>query len=255
MAPALVKLLLHGGRHTLDYLYPRRCEGCRKPLPRQGGDSRTWLCLPCEQSLRPISHPFCRLCGTPYEGAISDSFQCGNCSGQRLHFDFAVSGYHAEGLMRELIHRYKYQRHLQLRNVLADLLLETLQEPRLAGLDPGQSVLVPVPLHPFRRWEREFNQSWELCRRLSRRTGIPALHALRRVRSTAPQARLSRAERQENLHHAFRLRPSCRAALRHRTVLLVDDVLTTGSTVSECARALRLHASPEKVVVITLAHG
>src|SRR5690606_34711792 len=97
--------------------------------------------------------------------------------------------------------------------------------------------LVPVPLHPAREREREFNQAKVLADLLSELSGIPALNALSRVRYTTTQTRLDRRERMENLRGAFELRQTCPVQSRH--LLLVDDVLTTGSTLDECARVLR----------------
>ena len=114
-----------------------------------------------------------------------------------------------------------------------------------------------MPLFHARQREREYNQALELCRVLSRRAGLPVIDAMARVRSTTPQASLSRHQRMENLRAAFTVKRSIikKGALRGKTVLLVDDVLTTGSTTSECARVLRKDAGVEKVVVITVARG
>jgi ComF family protein len=122
---------------------------------------------------------------------------------------------------------------------------------------------VPVPLHPEREADREFNQSWELCVRLGQFTGIPAAQVLERILPTVKQANLNRRQRQENLRGAFRLRPPRwwhwylprPPDLHGRKILLVDDVLTTGSTTSECARVLKKDGGAEKVVVITVARG
>jgi len=98
-------------------------------------------------------------------------------------------------------------------------------------------VIVPVPLHPARRRERGFNQAELLARSLSRLTGLPVMLVLERVRYTTTQTAFDRTERMENLRNAFRLRPA--RNVRGSRVLLVDDVLTTGSTLSECARVLK----------------
>ncbi|MFZ4763865.1 MAG: ComF family protein [Roseimicrobium sp.] len=240
----------------LDLIYPRRCESCDMPLAANRSGAVVWLCDACSTNLSRIKPPYCDTCGQPYEGALTSSFRCGNCADLKLHFDFAVSAHHATGIVRDLVHRFKYQRQLRLRGVLACLLREALEDPRVR-LEEAPHLLVPVPLFHARRREREFNQAWELCRELSRRTHIPALEALARVRATTPQARLSRHQRIKNIRGAFRLRSSVvkRGSLHGVTVLLVDDVLTTGSTASECARALRREAGVEKVVVITVARG
>lgn len=241
----------------LDLLYTRRCEGCEIFLPAQRRDEARWLCDECLKQVQRIEPPFCEVCGEAYEGAISGTFRCGNCTGLKLHFDFAIAACQAEGVVRELIHQFKYNRRLHLRGVLGHLLGRTLDDTRLSALRAHGWALVPVPLHHARQRERDYNQSAELCRELSRTCGIPVVDALRRTRSTTAQASLSRHQRIENLRGAFQARPPVvsRGVLKGRAVLLVDDVLTTGSTTSECARVLRREAGVQKVVVITVARS
>lgn len=241
----------------LDLIYPRRCEACESALNHGRCDEARWLCDGCLQKLPRMEAPFCEMCGEPYDGAISGSFRCGNCADLKLHFECAISAYRAEKAVREIIHRFKYQHELHLSGLLGCLLRKTLDDPRLAVADFARWTLVPVPLHHARQREREYNQAWELCRTLSHHSRIPALDALKRVRPTTPQASLSRHQRIENLHQAFEVKHSVlrRARLKGQNILLVDDVLTTGSTTSECARVLRKKAGARRVVVITVARG
>lgn len=251
-APAIVRRY---GSAFLDIVYPRRCEMCETLLEAGREAEARWLCDGCLKNLKRIEPPFCNVCGEPYEGAVTDSFRCGNCTDLKLHFDFAVSAYHAEGPVRELVHRFKYQRRLDLRGLLTCMLRHVLEDERLAGADDW--LIVPVPLHPTRERARQFNQAWELGRHLSKLTGLSALQALRRVRATPQQAALTRNQRLENLRKAFALSGAGAKSggLKGRKVLLVDDVLTTGSTTSECARILKRDGGVEKVVVITVARG
>jgi len=241
----------------LDLIYPRLCAGCGESFPFGRQDAGKWLCDPCLAGLPRIVPPFCEVCAEPYDGAITGSFRCGNCSGLKLHFNYAVCAYRADDVVREVIHRFKYQKEVHLRGLLGTLLRDTLSDERLAEMDPANWTLVPVPLHPVRRREREYNQAWELCCELSRMSGIPTLEAMSRVRATTPQASLTRNQRLENLQGAFTMKPSVirRKLLSGRNILLVDDVLTTGSTASECARILRRQAGVQKVVVLTVARG
>lgn len=242
----------------LDLVYTRRCTGCEEGLPPgPRPDEARWLCDTCLKGLSRIEPPFCEVCAEPYDGAMSGVFRCGNCSGLKLYFDFAVTGYHADGVVRELIHQFKYQHALHLRGVLGCLLARTLGDARLAGVSANEWALVAVPLHHARQREREYNQSLELCRQLAGQARLPVVDALSRVRPTPTQASLTRRQRIENLRNVFTLRPSVkrRNSLKGKSVLLVDDVLTTGSTTSECARVLRRDGEAEKVVVITVARG
>lgn len=237
----------------VDLVYPGLCCVCKAPV------DDGWFCEGCADALPWVVAPYCGVCGEVYEGAMKQGFRCTNCSGRRLEFEFAVAACHAEGAMRELVHQFKYERRLHLRGALASLMLRVLEEPRLAGENLAEWLLVPVPLHRSREAEREFNQSWELCVRLSRLTGIPAAKALVRARETDQQAGLSRAERLKNLRGAFAMRTARwwqrSPELKGRRILLVDDVFTTGATASECARVLRREGGAEKVVVITTTRG
>jgi ComF family protein len=136
---------------------------------------------------------------------------------------------------------------------LAELLSDLWAEHAATRLrDLGADVVVPVPLHWRRRWSRGYNQSEALARGLAARLGLPCRPRwLRRARFTPDQSRQTAAARRDNVRSAFWARP--RAGLRQRCVLLVDDVLTTGSTASEAARALRA-AGAARVVVAVLAH-
>ena len=249
----LQRLLKPVGLALLDLVYPRLCCVCRVPVDE--GE----FCAACAGALPLVEAPYCMVCGEVYDGAFTGEFRCTNCSGRRLEFEFAIAACHAKEGARELIHQFKYERRLQLRAALATLMLRTLEEPRLARENLAEWLLVPVPLHASREQEREFNQSWELCVRLSQLTGIPAAKALVRTRVTDAQAGLEREARLKNLRGAFDLLPPRpwrpKIGLQGRRILLVDDVFTTGATTSECARILRREGGAEKVVVITVTRG
>lgn len=153
-------------------------------------------------------------------------------------------------MVRDFIHQFKYQGRLHLRPQLGEWLAQGLDDPRL--VHPRPDVLVPVPLHPARERERGYNQARLLCEFVSERRGLPAADPLERVRATATQTALSRAERLRNPRGAFALK--ARADVRGLRVLLVDDILTTGSTANECARALR-DAGAECVRVLVVARA
>lgn len=246
----------------LGLVYPRNCDDCEAPLDESAG--RELLCEPCRKRLHPIYPPFCQVCGQTYEAEVSAAaakFRCANCADLDLAFDFAVGACRNEGLARELIHRFKYGKQHHLCRLLGGLLGQVFEEERLeASLESGERwTLVPVPLHRKRLRERGFNQAEELCRVLRRaRPGAFDLsNALRRTRYTGRQAVLDREDRLTNLKDAFALAGSrrIRAGIAGRSVLLVDDVLTTGATASECARVLVEDGDAAKVVVITVVRG
>lgn len=164
----------------------------------------------------------------------------------------------AESLVMRLIHDFKYHSRIELRGFLAGLLSDSLQRfENLFQKVDASWCLVPVPLHPSRERVRQFNQSWELCKILADERNLPARKLLRRQRATQSQATLHRDERLKNLRKAFA--PAPQPLWRHprlpKKVLLVDDVMTTGSTAEECTKVLRFQLGIEKVVVITIARG
>jgi competence protein ComFC len=231
----------------LSLVYPEVCQLCG--LGR-AGPVDGFVCGQCQQDVRWIKPPFCRTCGLPFAGEITGAFRCAHCQDLDLQFDWARSSAVARGPVLEAIHRYKYRRQLWFDKFLAALLLaEAL--PALEALQ--WDCIVPVPLHPLKEREREFNQAERLGCQLSAATGIPLeKRLLKRVKPTRTQTLLSRSERVENVRQAFALRKS--VSLEGRRCLLVDDVFTTGSTTSACARVLR-RAGATAVAVWTVARG
>jgi competence protein ComFC len=217
--------------HALSSLfYPATCVVCSGDVERP-----EYLCESCRSRAPRITSPFCAKCSEPFSGAITQTFSCANCEHRTLHFDSTVAAYRSRGLVRKLVHEFKYGRQRHLRHPLAEWLGETMSDPRLR--DRRFDLIVPVPLHPARERERGFNQATLLAELLARQVGVPLRSVLERIRYTTTQTAYDRAERMENLHDAFRLRKNMNVRELH--VLLIDDVLTTGSTLSECARVLK----------------
>jgi ComF family protein len=210
--------------------YPPACAVCAEDVQPD-----EYLCAGCNAKLTRISAPFCAKCSEPFPAAISDSFTCANCSHRTLHFNTAVAAYRSRGLVRQIVLDFKYGRQIHLRHLVARWLLAALDDERLRSAT--FDVIVPIPLHPARERERGFNQSALIAELLSVHTRLPLQAALQRVRYTTTQTAFDRVERMQNLRGAFRLRKT--ADVRGLRVLLVDDVLTTGSTLSECARVLK----------------
>lgn len=235
-------------RAALALVYPEVCQICRseRALAREG-----LVCPTCWRQVRFIRPPFCERCGLPFEGELTTAFECGNCREMELHFSCARSAVAAGGLVLEVIHRYKYQRALWFEPFLADLLI---REAAPVLRDGDWDWIVPVPLHPAKQREREFNQAENLARRLAQATNI-AVNArlLKRVEPTLTQTRLTRPERAANVRRAFALCDR-RMKLAGERIVLLDDVFTTGATTSACARMLRAAGAGE-VCVWTVARG
>ena len=168
----------------------------------------------------------------------------------RLYFSQARSAVTASGLVREVIHRFKYRRAVWFVPFLADLLYRESAGPLRTG---KWDSVIPVPLHPVREREREYNQAALIAQSLSRRSGLDYLaNGLCRIRDTGTQTQLSREQRMRNMRSAFAARKGM--SLKDRRIVLVDDVFTTGATTNACARVLR-DAGAEEVCVWTVARG
>jgi ComF family protein len=226
-----------------DLFFPAHCAGCAAAV--EAG----WFCPDCERQIKPVPEPHCQVCSQPYSGTM-DQFVCVNCRGRAFYFECAVAVMHSRGVMRDLVHRLKYGGELWLEEILGEFLAWGLQDPRL--LNQRIDAIVPVPLHALRRREREFNQAEILARGLARRGNLPFLDALCRLRYTITQTHFDRHRRMQNLRDAFKLRQNVSVQGKH--LLLVDDVLTTGSTLDECARVL-LEAGAESVRALTVVRG
>ncbi|HNQ88558.1 MAG TPA: ComF family protein [Verrucomicrobiota bacterium] len=235
---------------AVAFFYPDWCQICRAEPSnaREGYVGRT--CRSRPDGVRFVEPPWCGRCGLPYEGAIDHAFVCGNCARQVWHISHARAAVVATPLILDVIHRYKYHRAMWFEPFLADLLIQRAA-PNLA-LESWHG-LVPVPLHPSRQREREFNQAERLARRLSTATGIPLnTRLVQRVEPTRTQTMLSRNRRAENVRRAFALAGG-RVPKGSRFVL-VDDVLTTGATTNACALVLR-RAGAAEICVWTVARG
>jgi ComF family protein len=231
--------------HALFSLFfPSDCRICSGPLSEV---TRIPVCPACLKEPEPLmAEHFCVSCRTPFLNRFPLDFEgrCGLCRSGLRGFDSAYCFGAYEGNLRALIHLYKYGRVKTLSRPLAGLLA------RVAPRDQRFDVIVPVPLHWRRQWQRGFNQSRLLANCLAKRLNIPSVEALRRARATSPQAGLSNASRRRNVAAAFRMRRG--SSVAGKSILLVDDVMTTGSTAAACALALK-RGRAAKVALLTIA--
>jgi ComF family protein len=231
---------------ALDVLFPPRCHVCREFIPAAG---ELHICPNCRELMPAIVAPLCTVCGIPFTGAGSDHL-CGMCSTSLPRFDAARAALAYEGASRDLIHAFKYRNKTHLRRPLALLTIETLS----GFLQLRQpDLIIPVPLHRKKLSSRGFNQAVLLGEILSQRLKLPLdRHNLRRIRWTEPQVNLAAGDRRANVKGAFSIHE--KAVVKGRRVLLVDDVLTTGSTADECGKVLKA-AGADDVTVITIARA
>ena len=232
---------------AIGLMYPRNCQLCETVL---GEKERGIVCAACLGKVKYIEPPFCQRCALPFDGAVSEPFTCGYCHDLKFHFERAVASCRAEGVVRDCIHRFKYTRQMYFAPHLAEWLVGGARRWIEWG---AVDAIVPVPLHPRKRREREFNQADVLAKALSRAVGVPVIAgAVKRVKDTGTQTRLSAEERRANLREAFVARRA--GAVGGRRLVLVDDVFTTGATLDSCAKVLR-SVGAESVIALAVARG
>lgn len=236
-------------RRLLDFILPPRCCVCEASTT---GEPIPWVCQSCWHDIEPVKPPICYQCGAPFaappEGIASPLHRCGTCLSHPPVFAQARAVGLYRGVLQHIIQAMKYRPVYGLTRPLAQLLQHQF-EAHWATASPD--VLLPVPLHRRRLWQREFDQALALARYLSQGVRIPCrTEVLTRQRYTASQVGLNRTKRDQNVRGAFDVQHP--QAIRGKAVLLIDDVYTTGATVKECARVLQ-HAGAEWVGVYTLA--
>jgi ComF family protein len=231
----------------LDMLFSRTCEGCGAPVDQEPGS----LCWDCQTGVKTVQLPFCERCGDPVAGAVTGPFECAWCRKTGPAFDWARSAVRYDGVAKTCLRRFKYNAGAWL---LEDLTQWLVALWRTCPADVRQAdFALAVPLYPKRERERGYNQSALLAQRLARRVGIPFRgRLLWRHRPTATQTHLTAAQRVHNVMGVFSV-PWTRP-VRGARIVLVDDVMTTGATVNECARALKA-AGAAAVMVLTVARG
>lgn len=223
VATSLATGLAKAARSCATALLPQNCFLCAAP----SGDSL--LCAPCAASLAHLTPEHCPVCALPSPASST----CGGCLKQRPHFDATQAAFRYEFPLDRLIQSLKYVHRLAIADFLGRELaqLSTPQRPDL---------ILPVPLSRARLAQRGFNQALEIARPLARSLGVPMdITHIHRRRDTTPQASLPWKERAKNIRHAF----ECEIDLTGKTVLLIDDVMTTGATLNELARTLKAHGA------------
>lgn len=230
----------------LDLVYPRECAGCGAPVGHEGRH----FCWDCLARFEFITDRFCSHCGDPVEGMVEHKFTCSACRDHKPHFDKARSVARYRGHLRETLQTFKYNHATHLAHDFVPLLAGCVNA-HYAGV-PFDAVTY-VPLYPRKERERTYNQAALLADGLAKTLDLPLLGTcLRRTHSTATQTNLTASQRRRNIQGAFAAEQQ--RWLTGRSLLLVDDVMTTGATVDECAKVLK-KGGAHKVYVVTVARG
>jgi ComF family protein len=230
-----------------DLLFPRRCPVCADIVQPWGA----LICPGCIQKLDPVREPVCRKCG---KQLISDRAEyCYDCSRRARSYEAGRAVFKYNQAAKKSLTAIKYKNRREYLDFYAQAMAYRYQQ-MIQRWQPD--MLVPIPVHPSRMRTRGFNQAEELSRRLSTLWGIPTqTHLLIRVKKTLPQKKLTPEERLKNLQQAFAVRPPMgRGEVIPETVVLVDDIYTTGSTMEACTRVLKA-AGVKKVYFLTICIG
>ncbi len=235
--------LKRGADGVLGLLLPRRCLSCGATVESDGA-----LCVECWSNVRFLAPPACACCFFPFEYDMGPEALCAACAARHPAYDRARAAFAYDESSRGPVLAFKHGDRLDAAPAFARLVIQAAG-PLLAG----NPLIVPVPLHRSRLMARRYNQAAELARAIGAQTDLPvSTDLLVRRRRTPSQGRFGPVQRRRNVRGAFGVRGRREGEVRGRTVLLIDDVLTTGATVEACARPL-LRAGANAVDVLTLA--
>lgn len=226
--------------YLADLALPPRCPGCGEIV---GADHR--FCAACWGSLRFLGPPWCASCQLPFDYERGDDAQCAECLADPPPHDGVRAAVAYGPVARHVALRLKYAGRMAHAATMAEAMARLMPE--------GAELLVPVPLHRWRIWGRGYNQAALISAALSQSSGVPAdAHLLRRVKATPVLRGLGPRGRAKAVAGAFALAPDAKAKLKGRTVVLVDDIHTSGATARACARVLK-RAGANRVILLCWA--
>jgi competence protein ComFC len=227
--------------NTISYIFPYVCSLCQKQKP---ADER-YLCVDCLAEVHFTEKDNCPLCGSDFDTLLNI---CPQCLEQQRPWVSGGAPLNFKGQSREIIHRFKYNSQLVLSRFLVAEMVKYLKSNNA----PKFAAVTMVPLHWLRQWRRGYNQAEVLAQGISRQIGSPCHKLLKRKRSGPAQALKNKTQRQKNITHIFKI-PE-KQKLPDGAILLVDDVMTTGATLTACTKALN-EAGAKEIYVLTAARG
>jgi len=241
-----VKLLQRTYKNLLEFIWPRFCINCKKKLQI----NQAIFCKDCINRINYIHFPYCNICGDPVDGDVRQSYTCHYCNHRRPHFSMARSAIRFDAIAKKAIYELKYNKETYVGKNLAELAVQTVeQEYKNVIFD----YITYIPLHKRRVRQRTFNQSKVIAQYIAKMLQVNmAPDLLIRSKYTNTQTLLNFQQRKKNISGAFKATNIPK--LENKTILLVDDVMTTGATVNECSKTLK-KAGALNVYVITVARG
>lgn len=229
-------------KSLLNLLFPNKCIIC------DSYSSQNKICGECWGNCSFITKPYCALCSYPFEYDNDENSICGHCIANKPKYDKAISVFKYDKYSKEIIHKFKYNDQLHILDYFIGLMLNMGKEVIYQS-----DVIIPVPMHKYKLLKRGYNQSALLAMKLSSKLKIKYLpQALIKTDNTIPQAELKKDDRIKNVKNSFKVNPKFQESLKGKSILLVDDVITTGATIDECCRTLR-KAAPKNIFVLSIA--
>ncbi|MGI9392729.1 MAG: ComF family protein [Parvibaculales bacterium] len=239
----LLGKIINALNRVTNFMIPFRCSACMRIIESEGG-----VCGYCWGKIRFIEKPICPILGAPFPFEVAEGTISARALAHPPAFDHMRSVFFYEGVGQEILHRFKFARHTEIAKTFAPWMLRAGGE-----IVKNCDIIIPIPLHRGRYVSRSFNQSSELGRHIHYLTKLPIdTNSLIRIRATPPQSGLSGRERRANIKNAFIVRERKKHLIRHKRVLLIDDVYTTGATIHEACRVLR-RSKAASIEVLTLA--
>lgn len=227
----------------LEYIFPSVCSNCLAPVETSNN-----ICSSCWKDIDFIMPPFCEIKGTPFPFNIEEGTISASALKNPPYYDKARAVALYESTIRELIHKLKYKDRHELTTLLVKWMKQAGRE-----LLSETDLIIPIPLYKTRLWRRRFNQSAILAKRLAQQTRLPYdCSILIRRKKTKSQVGLTAKERQQNLKNAFFIEESKRETITDKSILIIDDVITTGVTVNTAASILK-NEGASKVNILSLA--
>lgn len=232
---------------VLEFIYPPVCPFCGTILSRKEKEEKRGICFTCREKLPYIKEPCCMKCGKPLREKEQEF--CADCAKHSLSFDQGRSLYLHTSMVQRAVYQFKFHN----RRYYAEIFAEEMTQNCKAWIRRWEiEEIIPVPLHPSRRRERGFNQAELLAKELGKRTGIPVnTKAVSRIRKTKYQKQLDDIGRRQNLKGAFSVDKKWKPK---RSVLIVDDIYTTGNTMHRVSEVLK-KAGAQKVYFLTISIG
>jgi ComF family protein len=229
-------------KNLINLIFPTRCVAC------ESYNTQADICSDCWSKLTFITKPYCNLCSLPFAYEDDQDTICGHCIKQKPQYDKAIAILKYNPDSQKLIHSFKYRDQLHILNYLVNL-MSNIGKDIIQEAD----IIIPVAMYKYKLLKRGYNQAALLAMKIASKNKIPYLpQVLIKKKNSIAQIGLTKEQRIKNIKNTFELNSKFIKQVQGKRILLIDDVITTGSTINECCKILR-KASPSKIFVLTLA--